>query len=59
MFGNIVETKSLSLLLKTLEIYGDVGFSLPTTFGSDFIAPCTYYPSVTMILFIDGWSTSK
>jgi len=26
----------------------------PTTFGSDFIAPCTYYPSVTMILLMNG-----
>jgi len=35
------------------EIYGDVGFA---TYNSRlrFYCPCTYYPSVTMILLIDG-----
>ena len=53
---NMVETKNcwipyIEILFGNLWGYRT---SIPATFGSDFIAPCTYYPSVTMILFIDG-----
>jgi len=36
------------------EIYGDVGLAITYNFWLRFFYPCTYYPSVTMILLIDG-----
>jgi len=51
-----VETKNCQIpyMKFYFEIYGDVGLAYLQLSAQIFIAPCTYYPSVTMILLIDG-----